>query len=129
MQIQLNFETDKDSVDDLKKVCAILQEIIKRRENRMSVSEIDICNAKYNDNAQYSAPSYQQPVQPQAYPPQQQACPQQMQQPYPQQYQQPVQQPQPKKEIRTAGGSRFMPYEDMSATMANIFSGKKERRY
>lgn len=117
MQIQLSFETDKDSVDDLKKVCAILQEIIRRRENKVSISEIDICNAKYNDNSHFTAPSYQQ----QAY---QQPYPAPVMQP---QYQQQQASQQPKKEIRTAGGSRFMPYEDMSATMANIFSGKKSR--
>ncbi len=121
MQIQLSFETDKDSVDNLKKVCGILQEIIRRRENKVSISEIDVCNAKYNDNAQFTAPSYHQPPQQQPYPQQYQQQPM-MQQPYPQQA------PQlPKKEVRTAGGSRFMPYEDMSATMANIFSGKKSR--
>jgi len=49
MKIQLNFDTEKDNLDDIKKVCAILQEVIRRRENKMPISEIDLCNVKYKE--------------------------------------------------------------------------------
>lgn len=94
MNIQLSFDTEKDNLEDLKKVCAILQEVINRKEKKLPISELDICNAKYKED---------KPIQVMNKP----------------------RTEQPKKEMKTQGGCRFIPYEDMSDTMANIFQKKK----
>jgi hypothetical protein len=95
MNIQLNFDTDNDSLDDLKKVCAILQEVINRREKKIPLNEVDLCNVKYNE------PKQEVQSKEQSSKPQQSSKP------------------------KTSGGCRVIPYEDMSDMMAKIYGKKR----
>lgn len=95
MNIKLSFDTEKDNLDDLKKVCAILQEIIRRRENKMPLSEINLCNVKYKEE------------------------PKVIQQDKKQVFEQ-------SKNTKIHNNYRFVPYEDISDTMNNVFKGKKK---
>ena len=119
MQIQVGFDTEKEELADLKKLCGVLQTIIYRREGKLSLTQESINEAVYFSEqfapvqesnsmhapaiqgqfAAVSAPSYEQPVQ--------------------------AKKPEPK-DMRTAGGGRVIPFDNaMASTMSRIYSGKK----
>lgn len=118
MQIQVTFDTDKEEIDDLKKLCAVLQTIIYRREGKLPLGPEHLNEAEYNQiqfapsqessmhapsiQGQFeavNAPSFEQPVQ--------------------------AKKTEQSKEGRTAGGGRIIPFEDMTDMMSKIYSGKK----
>ncbi len=119
MQIQVGFDTDKEELADLKKLCAVLQTIIYRREGKLPLTSEVINEANYNptqfapvQESNMHAPSIQGQFQAVSAP----------------SYEQPVQtakKPETSKEGRTAGGGRIVPFEDMTDMMSKIYSGKK----
>lgn len=97
MEVKISFDTEKDSVDDLKKLVAGLQDIINRREGNQP--------KPLNANNQQYSPSLQRPIQSSSQSSDsQQANAQQK---------------------KTSGGCRVIPYEDMSDKMSQIFSGRR----
>lgn len=117
MQIQVSFDTDKEELADLKKLCGVLQTIIYRREGKLPLNSESLNEAAYHPE-QYApvrgssmhAPSIQG----------------QFEAVNPPSYEQPVQAKKPElKERRTAGGGRIIPFEDMANMMSKIYSGKK----
>lgn len=98
MQVQISFDSEKESLDDLKKLAMAIQDMISEREKQCG-----IVSQPQTTNQQPQANSYQ-----------------------PQQFQQapkPV-----AKEGKTAGGGRVVPYDDnISNMMASLlYSGKKK---
>ena len=98
MQVQLSFDSEKESLDDLKKLAMAIQDMISQREKQcgMPPSQQQTTNQELRTN------SYQ-----------------------PQQFQQapkPVQ-----KDGKTSGGGRVIPYDEkVSDMMSNLlYSGKK----
>jgi len=87
MEVKISFDTQKDSVEELKKLVANLQDLIAQRENRQQAK------AEQNPAEQHSysqaEPSFSN------------------------------------RSKKTDGGCQVIPYQDMTATMESIFSGKK----
>lgn len=118
MQIQVSFDTDKEDLADLKKLCGVLQTVIYRREGKLPLAAEHLNDAAYQPEqfapahdssmhapaiqgqfAAVSAPSFEQPAQ--------------------------AKKPE-LKDMRTAGGGRVIPFDqDMANTMSRIYSGKK----
>ncbi len=118
MQIQVSFDTDKEDVSDLKKLCAVLQTVIYRREGKLPLAPENLNDAVYNpaqfapvqESSSMHAPSIQG----------------QFEAVSPPSYEQPAQAKKPEpKEGRTSGGCRVVPFEDMTNMMSKIYSGKK----
>ena len=118
MQIQVSFDTDKEEIADLKKLCAVLQTIIYRREGKLPLPPEALNEAVYQpipfapvQESNLHAPSIQG----------------QFEAVNPPSYEQPVQakKTEQSKEGRTAGGGRIIPFEDMTDMMSKIYSGKK----
>ena len=80
MEVCIKFDTQKESVEDLKKLVRSLQQMIEQREKGMRPEQVKI----QDQNVQPSQRGTGQ----------------------------------------TAGGSRIVPYEDMTDTFSRIFSGK-----
>ncbi len=94
MEIKISFDTEKESIDDLKKLIISLQDLIAKREKASSL-----------DNPLATSTLTK-----------------------PSQVKLGVQQPQTNVQIKpglTNGGSRVIPYEDMSGILSKIVSGKK----
>ncbi len=98
MQVQISFDTEKESLEDLKKLAMAIQDLVAEREKQCGMA----------------------PSQPQANNQQLQThnC-------QPQQCQQP-QKPIPK-DGKTAGGGRVVPYDESMSNMMSglLYSGKK----
>ena len=99
MQVQLSFDTDKESLEDLKKLAMAIQDMISEREKQLGM-------------APSQPPANSQQPQANNYQPQQ----------YPQ-----TPKPTPK-EGETAGGGRVVPYDDNLSNMMSslLYSGKKK---
>ena len=116
MQIQVSFDTDKEDLADLKKLCAVLQTVIFRREGKVPLKPEDLNQAVYNPT-QFAPVQEQQPITPTSY--------QQFQAvsaPTMEAIQAKKEAP---KEEKTAGGGRVIPFEDITNMMSKIYSGKK----
>lgn len=103
MQVQIAFDTEKESLEDLKKLAMAIQDLISEREKQLGVMPPATSHELRATSQQLQANSYQ-----------------------PQQFQQP-QKPVPK-EGKTAGGGRVIPYEDLSGMMDKIFSSNIPKR-
>ena len=117
MQIQVRFDTEKEEIADLKKLCGVLQTIIYRREGKMPVEPEHLNSAVYNpvqfaptQEASSVTPSSQYQFQAVSPPPLEQEQPKKQE---------------AQKETKTAGGGRVIPFEDMTNMMSKIYSGHK----
>lgn len=99
MQVQISFDTDKESLDDLKKLAMAIQDMISEREKQSGMAPSQPQSASQQPHAN----SYQ-----------------------PQQFQQ-TQKPVPK-EGKTSGGGRVVPYDEKVSEMMTslLYSGKKK---
>ncbi|HIH26289.1 hypothetical protein J4476_03610 [Candidatus Woesearchaeota archaeon] len=95
MDVKISFNTEKESIDDLKKLISALQDLVNKRE-KASVNNIYTNNSK------------PQPVQMPKIENVQQSPPRQS-----------------NSSETSAGGGRLTPYIDMSDTMSRLFSGGK----
>lgn len=118
MQIQVSFDTEKEELADLKKLCGVLQTIIFRREGKLPLTPESINESVYNseqcapvqESRTMHAPSIQGQFEAVSAP----------------SFDQPVQARKPEsKEGRTSGGCRVVPFEDMTNMMSKIYAGKK----
>ncbi len=119
MQIQVSFDTEKEDVADLKKLCAVLQTVIFRREGRLPLEPEHINEASYNP-AQFAPTREVSSLTPSSHQQFQAVSAPQLEQVQ-------MKNPEPAKETKTAGGGRVVPFEDISKMMSNIYAGKKVR--
>jgi|SRR3989344_8258892 len=103
MEVKISFDTEKESIQDLKGLISALQDLINKREGK--------------------APQPQQMSQPVQSQPQYSAPQQQSQPQY--QYQSQPQQPAQSASPQTASGSRVVDYKDMSDILSKIAQGAK----
>ncbi|MFH1066149.1 MAG: hypothetical protein V1734_06590 [Nanoarchaeota archaeon] len=98
MQVQLSFDSEKESLDDLKKLAMAIQDMISEREKQCGI----VSQPQAAGNQQ-QANSYQ----PQQYP--------QTPKPVP-------------KDGKTSGGGRVIPYDEKISDMMTslLYSGKKK---
>ena len=98
MQVQIAFDTEKESLDDLKKLAMAIQDMISEREKQLGMAP----SQQLTTGNQPQANSYQ-----------------------PQQYQQ-APKPAPK-EGKTAGGGRVVPYDEKVSDMMSglLYSGRR----
>ena len=95
MEVKITFDTEKENVDDLKRLVAALQDLINKREKSSSLGNpMATANIK--------TPSQSRVEQ------------------KPQVQQNPNQDP-----AKYTGHGRLIPYEDMSGTLSSIFSGRR----
>ena len=99
MEVKIGFDTEKESVEDLKRLVQALQDLISKREKGNSLG---------------NPLATQKPITMQA-PPKQTAVPNVAQT-----------NPQPATDNKNySGHGRLIEFADMSATMTDIFSGRK----
>ncbi len=100
MEVKISFDTEKESVDDLKRLIAALQDLISKREKAGSLGN-PLAASNITKPSQVKIES-SQPQQTQA----------------------------PSTSGQTSGGGRVVPYEDMSHLLSKIASGENpSRRY
>lgn len=119
MQIQVSFDTEKEDVADLKKLCAVLQTVIFRREGRLPLESEHIKEATYSPT-QFAPSSELASLTPSSHHQFQAVSPPSLEQAQPKKQESP-------KDEKTAGGGRVIPFEDITKMMSNIYSGKKVR--
>ena len=97
MEVKISFDTEKENVDDLKRLIAALQDLIARREKSSSLGN------------PLSATNVTRPAQVKV------------------EASQPAQQTKQQAPAggTTSGGGRVIPYEDMSNVLSKIVSGKR----
>ena len=102
MQVNLNFDTEKESLDNLKKLVDALTQLIAHRQGQpmMQVQQQPVMQTMMQQQASVTSNM----------PPQVQAAPVQAEAPA---------------DGRTGGGCRVVPYEDMTSKMSSIFSGRR----
>lgn len=97
MEVKISFDTEKENVDDLKRLVGALQDLISKREKSTSLGN-PLATSSVTKPSQIRVESSPQPQQ------------------------QTVQAP---AGGQTSGGGRVIPYEDMSGVLSKIVSGKK----
>jgi hypothetical protein len=100
MEVKISFNTEKESIDDLKRLVASLQDLINKREKVSGQIQ-----TQYTQNVQSNPAqtTFTQTIKPTV-----------QEQPKPQQ-----------SSGQTNGGGRVIPYEDMSNVLSKIVSGQK----
>lgn len=98
MEVKISFDTEKESIDDLKRLVITLQDLIEKKEKSSSLANpLASQSVKIPSQIKIEKIEVQQTTQP-------------------------VQ-----AGGQTAGGGKIIPYEDMSGTLSKIISGKKYR--
>lgn len=95
MQIKISFDTETESIEEIKRLVVSLQDLVAKREKSSSLGN------------PLSAQSIVKPSQVKV------------------EVSQPQVTPQSPVGGRTSGGGRVIPYEDMSETLSKIVSGRK----
>ena len=95
MEVKISFDTEKESVDDLKRLVAALQDLITKREKSGSLGN-PLASSNITKPSQVRIEPSAQPTQTQV-----------------------------PSGGQTAGGGRVMPYEDMSSLLSKIASGRR----
>ena len=97
MEVKISFDTEKESMEDLRRLIAALEDLIAKRERAVALGN-PLASMSVTRPAQVKM---EQQVQQQT--PQQQA---------------------PPSGGKTAGGGRVIEYQDLSSLMVKVFSGK-----
>ena len=96
MEVKISFDTEKESVEDLKRLVMALQDLISKREKGNSLGNpLATSNVTRPSQVKVEAPVQTQP-----------------------QVKVPA-------SGQTSGGGRVIPYEDMSDVLSKIVSGRK----
>ncbi len=96
MEVKISFDTEKESIEDLKRLVGALQDLITKREKGNSLGNpLSASNVTRPSQVKVEAQAQTQP-----------------------QVQVPT-------GGQTSGGGRVIPYEDMSGVLSKIVSGRK----
>lgn len=133
MEVKISFDTDKDTIEDFKKLEDYIQKIIKEKGGQAEVTKTEQVKPESLTASKIEAPKVEAPVEA-SKPPVSTVTSQPLQQPQLRtpppaqpQLRTPESKPQLQQPQKTSGGCRVMEYKDMSQEMSDIFSGKKKR--